>query len=134
MDLICSRSNDLVFKMAYSRKVSSNPKVKAYVKLKYNNMCNATRVYVSFNKYIFEKCRETDLEMDHIIERRYGGKDIIKNLQALCCKCHRRKSDLNNKNLQKQRKKVQRVFRQIPFGWTPEGVMPELVEPLYMYR
>ena len=119
--------------MAYSRKVSSNPKVKAIVKLKYNNMCNATKVYVSSNKYIFKKCKNTILEIDHIIERRYRGKDIIENLQTLCCMCHYIKNKLNNKKLQKQRKKVQRVFTQIPYGWTPEGVMPELVEPPYMY-
>lgn len=96
-------------------------------------MCNATKVYVSSNQYIFKKCKNTILEIDHIIERRYGGKDIIENLQPLCCMCHYIKNKLNNKKLQKQRKKVQRVFTQIPFGWTPEGVMPELVEPPYMY-
>ena len=122
--------------MAYrfKRKVSSNPKVRATVKLKHNNMCNATRVgLLSFNRYIFEKCKNTDLEMDHTIEGRYGGKDEIKNLQPLCYECHKRKTELNNKKLQKQRKKVQRVFSQIPFGWTPEGVMPKLVEPPHMY-
>ena len=121
--------------MTYSRKVSSKPEVRRYIKSKSNNMCSATKViYIScFDKYIFKKCKNSDLQIDHTIERRYGGKDEIDNLQALCCKCHGIKNTLNNKKLQKQRKKIQRVFNQIPYGWKPEGVMPEFVEPPYMF-
>ena len=97
-------------------------------------MCSATKViYLSFNKYIFKKCKNSDLQIDHIIEIRYKGKDKIDNLQALCCECHDIKNTLNDKRLQKQRKKIQRVFSQIPYGWKPEGVMPEFVEPPYMF-
>ena len=31
-------------------------------------------------------------EVDHIVPRRAGGKDVIENLQSLCITCHSRKT------------------------------------------
>lgn len=35
---------------------------------------------------------EVATEVDHIVSRRAGGKDVIDNLQSLCITCHSRKT------------------------------------------
>ncbi|MBI5763651.1 MAG: HNH endonuclease [Planctomycetes bacterium] len=35
---------------------------------------------------------EVATEVDHIVPRRAGGKDVIENLQSLCITCHSRKT------------------------------------------
>ncbi len=36
------------------------------------------------------------IEVDHIVPKRHGGTDIVKNLQALCKPCHSRKTAEEN--------------------------------------
>ena len=99
---MCSRQNDLVFKMAYrtkrpnKREVSSDPAVRRRVKLRYNNRCAATRV--SYLGYVVKRCKSIGkLAIDHIIELDWDGLDIEPNLQPLCKTCHKRKTHLNNR-------------------------------------
>ena len=45
------------------------------------------------------KCNSTEkLEVDHIKELIDGGDNSIKNLQTLCKKCHREKTNIESKN------------------------------------
>jgi len=44
---------------------------------------------------IYSNCKNRATECDHIIELRYGGRDIIDNLQMLCNSCHCEKTARN---------------------------------------
>lgn len=39
---------------------------------------------------------ENAMEVDHILPRKHGGKDLMENLQALCWTCNANKGDLDN--------------------------------------
>ncbi|MGO0904097.1 HNH endonuclease [Clostridioides difficile] len=44
-----------------------------------------------------KKLRKGNVDIDHIIPQKYGGKDNLNNLQCMCKSCNRSKKDsLNN--------------------------------------
>lgn len=46
-------------------------------------------------KYQCSHCKgwfkKSDIDIDHIIPKKYGGKDVLSNLQPLCYHCNRSK-------------------------------------------
>jgi 5-methylcytosine-specific restriction endonuclease McrA len=106
--------------MLNNREVSSDPEVRRRVKLLHNNMCAAIRV--SYQGDTVKRCKAIgNLRIDHIIEIDWDGLDIESNLQPLCITCHERKTYLNSKRSKINfGRKMQRVTKQIPFGWIPE--------------
>ncbi|EGT3709109.1 TPA: HNH endonuclease [Clostridioides difficile] len=44
-----------------------------------------------------KKLRKNDVDIDHIIPQKHGGRDNLNNLQCMCKSCNRSKKDnLNN--------------------------------------
>jgi len=48
----------------------------------------------------YVSCNRRALECDHIIEIRWGGRDMIDFLQMLCRRCHSKKTRLNYRGQQ----------------------------------
>ena len=60
----------------------------------------------------------TDIfELDHIIALQFGGTNEVENLMALCCECHRYKSNQETKYRQDIRQYIQNIIpkRSIPY-------------------
>ena len=58
-----------------------------------------------------------NLELDHIIPRKYDGKDQSENLQLLCSSCNRIKGTRSMKCLKFElwkRERMEVIFREVP--------------------
>jgi ATP adenylyltransferase len=62
---------------------------------------------------------EMALEVDHIIPRKHGGKDVIENLQALCWRCNANKGDRDATDFRAVRAAMELRLADFPFCTVP---------------
>ena len=97
VDLLIKKTTDNIKSSQKRCKIKANLRI--HIKEKQNNTCGMC------NKAI------TDIfELDHIIAIQFGGTNHEDNLMALCCECHRYKSNQETKYRQDIRQYIQNII------------------------